>query len=524
LTSFAFLPHRASESDETPLGPYTWLNRRTAARVPVFKTGTPVDVVIMTLLQWGLEPEVGDGSVVVREGPSRHNLADRDGEAMVYGFGGGLLDVGPLNESEMVEVFMAYNLGRGDYGLLLALDAVEPLSAGALNNMAWSLSTWHDASRQAPSVALDLALRANERSGWTDPFHLDTLAAAYAVNGKFRAAAVHQQWAAVAAAADADPEMVAEVPAMLERLELYKADQVYVEPENGPVDPAAQALYEAALGGDAADQWAFAAHCLEAELDSFGNVENPGTHFLRLAAEQGELFAVEEMGFGLLHGDHGLEADPVAARVWLDQGIAAGSGLAAYNLAMMHLYGIGVERDDERTTHWLRVAADRGVPEAAVEVAYRYLEGVGTDRSPALADEYFARAAAEGIGPLEALYGRNFSFDEFTDELALEALPKLSVAPGEFPAYLLGLAANMARELEQGQPYVTARLPDSYVGWEREDAPMVIFLLTLGAADYGSREAQERVADAYEHGDPVDASAELAEYWRARAAKNAAGR
>ncbi len=515
LVTFAFLPGRAAASETTPLGPITWMRRQARAGVPVLDEGTPIEIVIMTLLEWGLEPRISRSSVVVLEGPSRHNFYADGAEAMIYGFNDGLLVVGPLTEAEMVDVFLAYNLTKADYDLLLDLDRFHPLSATAVNNMAWALATWHDASRRAPSVALDLAIRANEQSGWSESIYLDTLAAAYAANGRFRDAAIHQQWAVTTAA----PE---DLDGMKERLALFRAEQVYVEAKADAevLDAALQEKYELALRGDATAQFEFGLYCLRERVGKFGEIEQPGRHFLFLAAQQGEIRAAEEIAYGLLYGEFGLDADPVAARAWLDRAVSAGSGLAAYNLAMMYRKGIGIERDEERVTHWLRVAADRGVAEAAVEVAYRYLEGIGTPSLPAVADELFAKAAAEGVGPLESMYGeRDFYFEEVSLEVGEQA-PELSIPPRRFPDYLLELVANIERELAQEQSYVTARLPDGRIGWGRDDAPGVIFLFTRTAAGFGSREAQKRLASLYERGYGVEPSADLAAYWRARAARN----
>lgn len=515
LTRFAFLPERLDESDNTPLGPVHWMERRGEARVPVFDTGKPIELVIMTLQQWGLEPVIGRTSLIVREGPSRHNLSVGEPRLIIYGHQKGLLNVGPLTEDEMVGVFIQGRLHRLDYELLLSLDEVEPLTGRSLNRMAWELATYHDESRRAPIVALELAARANERSNWSNVDHLDTLAAAYAATGDFKHAAIHQQWAILAAAESG--------PGMRERLKLYLRDEAYVQAGDSAatLNPQMQALYEKATQGDAAAQFEFALHCYWEELDEVDGISDPGKHFLILAAEQGEVGAIEEIGYSLLRGESGWEANPEEARRWLERAVEEGGSLAAYNLAMMYRDGIGVERDAALATHWLKVAADRGLHEAAVEVAYRYLEGIGTEPLPAIADKYFERAAAAGVGPMLTMYGEEiYPCEELVNEMAEEALPVLAISPRDFPRHLVATADSMSRELEVGRQIITARFPNSYVGWERQDAPTAIYLLTHAAAIFGSREAQERVAVLYENGTGVTASDDLARYWRNRAANN----
>jgi tetratricopeptide (TPR) repeat protein len=63
--------------------------------------------------------------------------------------------------------------------------ANEPDFVLALNNLAWILATFPDASIRNGDKALKLAERANQLSGSKDPSVLRTLAAAYAENGRF---------------------------------------------------------------------------------------------------------------------------------------------------------------------------------------------------------------------------------------------------------------------------------------------------------------------------------------------------
>jgi tetratricopeptide (TPR) repeat protein len=62
---------------------------------------------------------------------------------------------------------------------------VAPEDAGAWNNMAWVLATSSDASIRDGAKAIDLARRAVQLSGGTDPMFLRTLAASYAESKQF---------------------------------------------------------------------------------------------------------------------------------------------------------------------------------------------------------------------------------------------------------------------------------------------------------------------------------------------------
>jgi Flp pilus assembly protein TadD len=66
---------------------------------------------------------------------------------------------------------------------------LNPNDPDALNNLAWQLIQVPGTPEFAPASALGYALRANEIAGGSDPVVLDTLAAAYAANQRYEAAA-----------------------------------------------------------------------------------------------------------------------------------------------------------------------------------------------------------------------------------------------------------------------------------------------------------------------------------------------
>jgi tetratricopeptide (TPR) repeat protein len=78
---------------------------------------------------------------------------------------------------------------KGEYDLAImdynrAID-INPQFVRAYNNLAWLFATAKEAGFRNGEKALELALKACELSNWSDPYHLGTLAAAYARTGDF---------------------------------------------------------------------------------------------------------------------------------------------------------------------------------------------------------------------------------------------------------------------------------------------------------------------------------------------------
>jgi tetratricopeptide (TPR) repeat protein len=103
------------------------------------------------------------------------------------------------------------------------------------NNLAWLLATSDDDAVRNPYLALELAQRAANLSGGSDPVVLDTLAAAFAASGRFDAALVALRRALELSEAGTRPELA---PEFRERLALYRARRAYRE-RRAPVTPPA---------------------------------------------------------------------------------------------------------------------------------------------------------------------------------------------------------------------------------------------------------------------------------------------
>jgi len=101
---------------------------------------------------------------------------------------------------------------------------LNPKNDSAYNGMAWAMSTSPHSDVRDGKAAVEMATRACELTEWRNPYHLSTLAAAYAEVGQFeRAIEFHKK-------AMASPEFpAAKMDRARQRLELYEEGQPYRE-------------------------------------------------------------------------------------------------------------------------------------------------------------------------------------------------------------------------------------------------------------------------------------------------------
>jgi hypothetical protein len=148
----------------------------------------------------------------------------------------------------------------------------------------------------------------------------------------------------------------------------------------------------------------------------------------RKAATRG--FPGAEYNLALMHLDGlGCQQDDTAAAEWFHKAAEQGYLPAQTNLAWMFLKGRGVAQDDVRSVSWYRRAAEQGESRAVVRVGVAYSEGTGVPCDLAEAYKWTLIASALGdtdqeevdrVNELIAAYQREVPADQL-DEGQLRA-------------------------------------------------------------------------------------------------------
>jgi spermidine synthase len=139
------------------------------------------------------------------------------------------LQINPNDAGVYISISVAY-IKSGNYDLAAEnwtrAKQSGPKGVEPYNNPAWLLVTAGDASTEDINNATIFALRECEKTGYSEPRMLDTLAAAYAAAGRFDEAVKTAQKAADAARAQGQEGLADEIQ---KRLEPYRAGQCYIQ-------------------------------------------------------------------------------------------------------------------------------------------------------------------------------------------------------------------------------------------------------------------------------------------------------
>jgi TPR repeat protein len=139
-------------------------------------------------------------------------------------------------------------------------------------------------------------------------------------------------------------------------------------------------------------------------LNGAGTPRDPqeAAHWLRIATDAGDGRARLELASLILRGLADSDAEGKAsAREWLERAAESQNFVAALNLGLCLLDGIGVEKDERQAAQWLRRAAG-GVALGQYWYGRALDEGRGVTANAEAGRAWIARAAAVGIPEAEA--------------------------------------------------------------------------------------------------------------------------
>ena len=151
--------------------------------------------------------------------------------------------------------------------------------------------------------------------------------------------------------------------------------------------------------------------------------------YFRRAADQGLLVAQAEMI--AMSDDMPISDDLESAAVWsarlvakfaeLEQAAKRGDPFAQNNLAWMHLFGEGVERDPKKARVLLEKASAQGFSDSRALLAYIHKYGIGVPVDPDLAFSLEREAASEGAVWAARSLGQSHHLGEGTEANAAQA-------------------------------------------------------------------------------------------------------
>ncbi|WP_176441087.1 tetratricopeptide repeat protein [Oceanicola sp. 22II-s10i] len=119
--------------------------------------------------------------------------------------------------------------------------------------------------------------------------------------------------------------------------------------------------------------------------------------WLTKAAEAGHMDAQYDLANALASGQE-VGQDLPAALGWYRRAAEAGQPLAQRSLGTYYMTGAeGIEPDGDEALRWLNLAAQAGDPGAMHNLGIGHLEGTVLAQDDALAAQWFARAAEEGL-------------------------------------------------------------------------------------------------------------------------------
>ena len=248
----------------------------------------------------------------------------------------------------------------------------------------------------------------------------------------------------------------------------YQKGTVFLEA--GRYEEAFRAFYDAAQEGNAEAMIPLANLCGREVVP--GHSEAERTDWLTRAAEEGSLYAMQELGFDYEYGVYtaqdeekalywylrGAETGDAAtmgrlgnyysrhgnkeeAFRWTQKAAEAGNAFSMWLLSTMYEKGNGVEKDPGEAAKWLRKSAEAGEKDGMIPLGDAYRDGKGVEKDLHEAAKWYQKAAEAGnlLGYIElaGLYQSKNS-ELYNEKTALHWYLTAADAGESFAYYMLG--------------------------------------------------------------------------------------
>jgi len=140
-------------------------------------------------------------------------------------------------------------------------------------------------------------------------------------------------------------------------------------------------------------------------LNSFSNTNvRDAMGFFIKAADEGHIEAAYYVGYFNLFGEPQIQKNVKQAIACFQKCLDAGLSRAKYIMALIYLYGIGMEKDEDKAYKLLEESYKEGIYDASALLTYCCLKGIRTDEDILKAREYNAIARQMRLPGAEALY------------------------------------------------------------------------------------------------------------------------
>lgn len=139
-------------------------------------------------------------------------------------------------------------------------------------------------------------------------------------------------------------------------------------------------------------------------------------HYYQLAAEQGNVKAVVNLGLMYLQGRKGVEKDlKIAFKLFYEAAAKGQDPIAQVNVGLMYANGLGVEKSYKDALKYFLLASESNLKDAQYNAGLIYEKGLGTKKNIEEAIKYYTRAIETG-NDLDARFqlgGIHFSREEY---------------------------------------------------------------------------------------------------------------
>ena len=161
-------------------------------------------------------------------------------------------------------------------------------------------------------------------------------------------------------------------------------------------------------------------------LQGRGGVDDQaeGMRLMMIAAEKGDPEAQCFLGLAYRDGTYSLPVNPAESLRWIQLAANSGNLIAIEEMGYKYYEGFGVKQDFSESLRWLSRAAEAGKATAFPSLGIMYRDGLGTAPDLRRAEDYFLRGAEAGNSYSAYLLARLYTFER--PDQALEWYVKAS--------------------------------------------------------------------------------------------------